>query len=150
MEADYSSDLGPGSAALELPWHDPEGRWHYVSLRGKAMEPTAAMLAQNKLDRIPEARRFPALRRLLEHANSPQSSWQSVKCGVWAEAAAPGKTLFGEPFEHGSYVDLVLAAPRAKLRFSLAEHEHYARELAAMLEEEEAGAEATAAIVVRR
>jgi len=36
MEADDAVELGPQAPALEVPWHDPEGRWNYVALRGGA------------------------------------------------------------------------------------------------------------------
>lgn len=153
MEADYSIDLGPTSAALELPWHDPEGRWHYVNLQSAETEhgeATGTAAARKGIDLIPEAQRFPALRHFLEQANSQPSSWESAKCGVWAESTDPGQNAFGRRLEHGSYVDLVLAASHAKLRLSLAEHERCARRWAAMLEEEDNDAEAVAEIVVRR
>jgi hypothetical protein len=153
MEADFSIDLGPDAPALELPWHDPDGRWRYFPLRGPV--PGEGCGGQTApLDLIPEARDFPALRHFLERANSPQSAWESAKCGVWAEAVHPTENLFGalgeQGFEHGSYVDVVLAAERAALRDSLRAHEQWARQMAAMLEEETACEQSAAEIVVRR
>jgi hypothetical protein len=165
MEADYSIDLGPDSAALEVPWHDPEGRWHYVPLRGSPRGDNAAQCDRIPLDWIPEAQRFAALRRFLEQANSPQSAWESVKCGVWAAAAAAGGNPYGAPCEHGCYVDVVLAlaspadtrpqgacagASCAELRDNLPAHEQWARQMAKMLEEDAECQQAAAEIVVRR
>lgn len=145
MEADYSVELGPEAPALELPWADPEGHSQYVELRGEG-DLTTVSLDRN-MDRISEARRFPALGRFLADANSQPSAWQTAKCDVWAEAAT--ENLHDAGFLQGSYVDLVLAQPFSALRGSLEAHRQLAKEMAQQLEANES-LEASAEIVVRR
>jgi hypothetical protein len=143
MEADHGLELGPTAPALELPWCDPEGRLQYVDLRGG---PGSIEL---KVELIPEARQFPALRRFLIELNSRQSAWQTAKCDVWADQAEPAENLYDAAFRQSCYVDIVLAEPAAALRGSLELHLHVAKEMARMLEANEA-LEAFAEIVVRR
>jgi hypothetical protein len=150
MEADYSVELGPAAPALELPWKDPEGRSHYVELRGEAG------LTERNIDGtpdgilgVPEARRFPALRRFLADANSQRSAWQTAKCDVWADEAEAMENLYNAGFTQNSYVDLVLAEQAAALRGRLEEHQRLAKAMARMLEADES-LEAFAEIVVRR
>lgn len=147
MDADYSLELGPDAPALELPWTDPEGHSHYVDLHGDG-----ALTKCNldlSLDRIAEARRFPALRRFLADANSPPSAWQTVKCDAWADETEAAENLYGAGFTQSSYVDLVLAEPTAALRDCLEAHRQLAKEMAQRLEANES-LEASAEIVVRR
>ncbi len=143
MEADYSVELGPSAPALELPWADPEGRLHYVELRG------AGGLTACNLDSIEEARRFPALRNFLAEVNSHASAWQSVKCDAWADETVPEENLYLAGFTQSSYVDLVLAEPTAALRDCLETHRKLANEMAQALEADES-LESVAEIVVRR
>jgi len=148
MDADYSIELGPTAPALEIPWQDPEGRSHYVNLRlehGTVSREIACM----DVAQIPEARQFPALARFLIAVNSPLSYWQTAKCDVWPDEADAAENLYDAGFEQSSYVDLVFARQAAAWRPSLEVHRHLARELAQLLETDEA-LEATADIVVRR
>lgn len=175
MDADYSVELGPEAPALEIPWHDPEGRLHYVELRSDSGSMDRDILNDPRLNdvllnvaRIPEARQFPALGRFLIAVNSAESQWQSAKCDVWpaptsgvpsdgtyppcvssSEEAEAAENLYNRGFEQSCYVDIVLAGQAAELRFSLEVHERLARELAQLLEAN-AALEATAEIVVRR
>jgi hypothetical protein len=155
VDADYSVELGPEAPALELPWTDPEGRSHYVELRGSTgqTERNAACnpdgMADRITDTIPEARRFPALGRFLVAANSQPSAWQTAKCDVWADETDAMENLYNAGFTHGSYVDMVLAEQAAALRTSMEEHQRLAKEMAQRLEENES-LEASAEIVVRR
>ena len=151
MDADCSVELGPEAPALELPWEDPEGRWHYVELRSELQDEAAgeAGSSGSKLVGIPEAQQFPALGRFLAEANSPQSAWQTAKCGVWAEQTDAHGNFYNAGFVHGCYVDLVLARPWAALRESLEEHQRLAEEMARMLGANES-LEAIGEIVVRR
>jgi hypothetical protein len=144
MEADYSVELGPTADALEIPWNDPDGRLHYVSLRGDSGA------IERNVERIPEARQFPALRRFLIELNSQHSPWQTAKCDVWAEACDPEENTFGAGFAQGCYVDLVLAGEAAALRESLEAHQRLARKAAMQLDNDDEGLEATVEIVVRR
>ena len=149
MDADYEVELGPEAPALEIPWEDPEGRWNYVDLRGEAGAAGPDWERNLKLvDRIPETRQFPPLRRFLLAVHSPQSPWQTAKCSVWAEAAEAGNP-YHAAFAHSSYLDLVLAGESAPLRAELELHERLAKELATMLAADES-MEAHAEIVVRR
>lgn len=152
MDADYSIELGPTAPALEIPWRDPEGRLHYVELRGDPGPPDETVLRANVAS-IPEARQFPALGRFLVAVNSPESQWQTAKCDVWASEAGAAEyaaeNLYSLGFEQHCYVDLVLAAEAASLRPSLEDHRLLAQELAQLLEADTA-LEATAEIVVRR
>jgi hypothetical protein len=163
MDADYSIELGPSAPALEIPWQDPEGRLHYVELRGDptSLDPDVAdhriadrnVAAQNvaliNLIHIPEARQFPALGRFLIEVNSPKSDWQTVKCDVWPDETEAAENLYSRGFEQSCYVDIVLAGHVAALRCSLETHQRLARELAQSLEAN-ATLEATAEVVVRR
>jgi hypothetical protein len=139
MEADYSVELGPAAPALEIPWKDPEGRLHYFDLRRRP----------DCIEQIPEARQFPALRRLLIEVNSPPGTWQTAKCDVWQDEAEAAGNLYEAGFEQGCYVDLVLAEQAAAWRRSLEVHQLAAKEMAQMLGANEA-LEAFAEIIVRR
>ncbi len=143
MEADYSVELGPSAAALELPWADPEGHLHYVELRG------AGGLTTCNLDSIEEAQRFPALRKFLVDVNSHPSAWQSVKCDAWADETGVEENLYHAAYTQSSYVDLVLAEPTAALRDCLETHRKLANQMAQALEADES-LESVAEIVVRR
>lgn len=151
MEADYSVELGAEAPALELPWEDPEGRWNYVELRGQAgaFEPDWEQTLKRQIDRIPETRQFPALRRFLLAANSPLSAWQTAKCSVWPDVADAAENAYRAGFTHSCYIDLVLAGPGAELRGNFEAHERLAREMAHRLGGDES-LEAVAEIVVRR
>ena len=83
MDADSSVELGPTAPALELPWKDPEGRVQYVNLRGAAGgggDRGVERDLERGVERIPEARQFPALRRFLVDVNSRRSPWQTAPC----------------------------------------------------------------------
>lgn len=139
MDADYSVELGPEAPALEVPWEDPERCFAYVDLRS---EPDG-------IEHVPEARQFPALRRLLVEVNSPQSAWQTAKCDVWTESVEAGENLYGAGFAQSCYVDVVLAAQWKLQRESLGLHEKLARQIARVLECDET-LEASVEVVVRR
>jgi len=143
MDADYSVDLGPTADALEIPWKDPDGRLHYVNLRGDLVS------VERNVERIPEAQQFPSLRRFLVELNSPPSPWETAKCDVWAEAVDPEENIFGAELAQGCYVDIVLAGDAASLRESLKDHQRLARQAALQLDDDEE-LEATVEIVVRR
>jgi hypothetical protein len=147
MEADYSVELGPAAPALELPWTDPEGRSHYVELRGDARLTKCNL--DRDLDRITEAHQFPALRRFLADVNSESSAWLTAKCDVWVEETDAAENLYDAGFTQSSYVDLVLAEQAAALRDCLEAHQQLAKELVHRLEANES-LEACAEIVVRR
>jgi hypothetical protein len=142
MDADFSIELGPDAAALELPWRDDEGGMQYVELRG-------ATPIEQCIEAICEARDFPSMHRFLVAVNSELSAWQTAKCDLWYAACSPDENLYGAGCEHGSYVDFVLAQPFAQRRNELELHVDCARRLAQMLEEDE-NLQATAEIVVRR
>jgi hypothetical protein len=156
VDADYSIELGPTAPALELPWKDPEGRVQYVDLRGAAnggvgrgADRDVGRELERAVERIPEARQFPALRRFLVAVNSQGSPWQTAKCDVWTGAVEAAENLYDAEFAQGSYVDVVLAEQSAGLRGKLEVHQQLAKELARLLEMDEALA-ATAEAVVRR
>jgi hypothetical protein len=139
MDADFSVELGPDAPALELPWTDPKGHVEYIDLRD----------APNGIERIPEARQFPALRKLLIDVNAPLTPWQTAKCDVWTETAEAADNLYGAAFMQSCYVDLVLAKQWKSLRANFELHEGMAREIARSLETKDSIA-ATVEIVVRR
>jgi hypothetical protein len=149
MEADYSIELGPEAPALELPWEDPEGRWNYVELRGGEAGSDWERNLKRQIDRIPEARQFPALRRFLLAANSPLSAWQTAKCSVWPDTTDPAENDYQAGYVHSGYIDLFLAEPNTELRGDLPAHERMAKELAQRLAEDKT-LEAMAEVVVRR
>jgi hypothetical protein len=147
MDADYSVDIGPTADALEIPWKDPDGRVLYVDLRGDPSSVEGNV--ERNIERIPEARQFPALRQFLIALNSKRSPWQTAKCDVWAEATVPEENIFSAEFAQGCYVDVVLAGGTASLRESLKSHQRLARKAALQLNNDEV-LEATVEIVVRR
>ncbi len=156
MDADYSVELGPAAPALEIPWQDPEGRLHYVELRGDASSLVHNIADHSIADHnvalincIPEARQFPALGRFLIAVNAPESDWQTAKCDVWPDKAEAAENLYRQGFEQSCYVDIVLAGGGAASRCSLETHQRLARELAQSLETN-AALKATAEVVVRR
>jgi hypothetical protein len=152
MDADYSLELGPMAPALEIPWQDPEGKLHYVELRGDSDSLNREVLCEalrTNVARIPEAQRFPALARFLIAVNLPPSPWQTAKCDVLPDEAEADENLYGRSFEQSCYVDLILAGNASALRPSLEVHQRLAQELAHSLETNEV-LEATAEIVVRR
>ena len=143
MDADYSIELGADAPALELPWVDPEGRLEYIDLRSESAG------IEHIVERIPEAREFPALRTFLIDVNSQHSAWQTAKCDVWAEVVEATENLYGAKFAQNCYLDLVLTAQWTSLRESLELHEKLARQLARSLDGDDS-LQATAEIVVRR
>jgi hypothetical protein len=150
MDADYEVELGPEAPALEIPWEDPEGRWNYVDLRAEAgaAGPDWERNLKRVVDRIPETRQFPPLRRFLLAVHAPQSPWQTAKCSVWAEAAEASNP-YNAALAHSSYLDLMLTGGCAPLSAELELHERLAKELAMMLAADES-VEAQAEVVVRR
>ena len=151
MEADDAVELGPEAPALEVPWQDPEGRWNYVDLRGGAgaTGPDWDRNLKRGIDRIPETRQFPPLRRFLLEVNSPPSVWQTAKCGVLPEKAVGSENPYNAAFAHNSYIDVVLAEDFAQRRSELELHRQLAKELATLLSAHES-LEAQSEIVVRR
>jgi len=147
MEADYGLELGPAAPALEIPWQDPEGLLHYVDLRECGSQIGRDL--GNRIDSIPEAQQFPALRQFLMLVNSAPSGWQTAKCDVWADETNAAENLYSAGFTQSCYVDLVLAKASAHLRDNLEVHKSAAQELAQRLDADEE-LDAFAEIVVRR
>jgi hypothetical protein len=122
MEAELTVELGADDPTLAVPWSDPEGRLHYVSLRG---DPAA-------IDQVEEARALPELRDFLLLVNSAPSNLQSAKCDAWfTDEITEEEAVFGAACKFGSYVDLTFhkAAPQGS--FPL--HEAFGQRLIELL-----------------
>jgi hypothetical protein len=122
MEADFSVELGPEDAALELPWADPEGRLRYYDLKRQP----------ELLRKVEESRQFPELGEFLAAVNAPAGKLESAKCDVWFTTELhPQDVTFGASGKFASYVDLIFS--EFDQRCSFPAHENLARQLTASL-----------------
>ena len=120
MEADFSVELGPDAAALELPWEADNGAQYYDLKRHPEL-----------LASVPEADQYSELRDFLAFLNAPGMPVETAKCDVWtSEQIAPDEEIFGAKLKYASYVDLLFADGR---RFSLCENEELARRTVSLL-----------------
>lgn len=122
MDADWSVELGTDDPALELPWASPDGSQQYIDL----------LLHPEAINQIPEAERYPPLRKLLIALNANKSSWRTAKCDVWLDDE-PGDTVGTEAGHRRvcSYVDIIRRD--SAQRFSFTQHEAWVKEAAARL-----------------
>ena len=121
MQADFAVELGRDDEVLELPWAAENGP-KYCDLKRQP----------ELLLNVEEARRAPALGEFLSTINLPASSLETAKCDVWCSTEIdPEEEIFGASHKFGSYVDLVFCEESA--RFSLPEHEQFARRITQLL-----------------
>ncbi len=112
MQAEFSVEIGPDAAALEIPWRSEDGSLRYLDLRAQP----------ELLLNIKEGRLYRPLGEFLSSINSSGSMLQTAKCDTWTtRKLGPDEEAFGSPCKFASYVDLVFAddAPR----YSFEQHE---------------------------
>jgi hypothetical protein len=112
MQAEFSVEIGPDAAALEIPWRSDDGSLRYLDLRAQP----------ELLLNIKEAHIYRPLGEFLSSMNSAGSLLQSAKCDTWTtRKLEPEEEVFGSACKFASYVDLIFAddAPR----FSFEQHE---------------------------
>lgn len=118
MEADWAVEIGGDAARIEVDWPG------FVDLRQ----------GTDSIDRIAEAREFPALRAALRALNEAGSPVFTSKCDVWAMAGTEIDPLeFDSTADEAqvglaSYIDLV--AREAALFGSFPDHEGWVRRAA--------------------
>ena len=122
MEADFSVEMGPGDPILEVPWAAPDGGLRYYDLRAYP----------ELIEKVEEARRFPELAEFLRRVNALGGAFESLKCDEWASTEIESaEEIFRASYKHGSYCDVVLRDPVARLSFPY--HENLVRRLIALL-----------------
>jgi len=122
MDADYSVELGADDPALEMPWSDPDGQFHYHDLR---RQPETLLL-------IDEAARYRELGEFLAAMNSSASMLQTAKCDVWHERElGEAEQIYGVAMKLASYVDLLFR--EGETRFDFPSHESVARRVVQLL-----------------
>ncbi len=122
MDADYSVELGSDDPVLELPWSDPDGRFHYYDLRS---QPETLLL-------VDEAARYRELGEFLTAMNSPASMLQSAKCDVWLETElSEAEQIYGAAMKMACYVDLLFSG--GEDRFDFPAHENVAQRVVELL-----------------
>jgi len=138
MQADFSVELGPEEAALEVPWSSPAAASLVdADADSSAESPNSLryfdLRAQPELLlNIPETHHNRALGEFLSALNAPASRMQTAKCDTWRTTEiAEDEQIFGASLKYASYIDLFFAddAPR----FSLRRHEEFAGALCALL-----------------
>jgi hypothetical protein len=100
MRVDLRQETEPGDPVLEIPWSDPDRpACRYIDVK---RHPEGAI-------ELEECRRYPALGQFLLRVNSPESSFRTAKCDVWAtsELELEERLEFAMPCKVGSYVDLM-------------------------------------------
>ena len=135
MQAEFSVELGPQAAALEVPWSSLAG----ADAAAGAGSPAAIssryfdLKAQPELLlNIPEAHNNRALGEFLSALNAPLSQLQTAKCDTWLSTEiTEDEQIFGAAFKFASYIDLFFSADPS--RFSFQHHEDFARSLCALL-----------------
>lgn len=121
MEVDFSVELGPDEAALEIPWTADGGLCFYDLKHHPDL-----------IEKVSEASQYPELRDPLVSLNSPALPLQTAKCDVWTSRdITPEEAIFAAEVKFVSYVDLLLSDAR---RYSLPEHETFARKCVALLQ----------------
>jgi hypothetical protein len=122
LEADFSIEMGPGDAVLEVPWATLDGSLRYYDLGGHP----------ELIEHLEEARRYPEVAEFLRRLNATGGAFGTVKCDAWASTEIePAEEVFGASHKHGSYCDLVFRQPAE--RQSFARHEALARRLVELL-----------------
>lgn len=103
MRVEILRELEADDPELEIPWASPhDARLRYVDLRR----------FPEKIDELPECRRYPALAGLLRKVHRTGCTLRTAKCDVWATSklAEDERVDFPEAVKVGSYVDLFFAS----------------------------------------
>jgi hypothetical protein len=123
VQADFSIECGTDDECLEIPWASEDGALRYVDLKQNP-----ARIAD-----LDEARHFPDLADFLRITNSPSSAFQTAKCDAgFTQELTVEDEPFGTSGKFGSYVDVLLASPVARL--SLEQNEACVRSLVRFLQ----------------
>jgi hypothetical protein len=121
VDADYSVELGPDDAALEIPWSSPDDLVRYHDLKRHP----------ELIDQLPEVHAAPELRDFLLALNSSQTSFETAKCDTWfSDDVETGEEIYGS-CKFSSYVDILFSSDAQ--RFSFPAHESLSRHLAELL-----------------
>ena len=122
MEADFSVEMGPGDAVLEVPWAALDGSLRYYNLRERP----------ELIGEVEEARRFPELAEFLRHLNAAGGAFETVKCDAWESTEIdPADQVFGASHKCGSYCDITLRDSASRLSFPF--YEDLTRKLVELL-----------------
>jgi hypothetical protein len=111
VRVDIFCELEAGDPQLELPWASPRAPLLcYIDLER----------FPEKIDELPECRRYPALAFLLRQVNRKACALRTAKCDVWltTKLAEDERLDFPVPFKVGSYVDMVFASSRLNARLN--------------------------------
>lgn len=123
MQADYSVELGPDDAALEMPWTAEDGSIRYFNIK---QHPDLVL-------NVPEAREHPELSEFLSRINAPMFPLETAKCDAWfSQELFPEEEIFGASCKFVSYVDLLFSAADARLSFE--QHESFVQKMCKLLE----------------
>jgi hypothetical protein len=122
MDAELTVELAAGDPTLAIPWSSEDGRLRYHDLKCRP----------DLLLYVDEASRYRELAEFLVQINLPASLLQSAKCDAWysTELSEP-EAVYGAAGKFVSYVDVFFAS--GDLRFSLQQHEEFARRLIKLL-----------------
>ena len=120
MQADFSVELGPEDAVLELPWTASGGLQYYDLKHHPEL-----------LHQLDEARRFQPLADFLNVVNFAAGPFETAKCDAWFTSELnPEEEIFGAPAKFGSYVDVLFSG---ESRFSFSAHEDLVKRWASLL-----------------
>jgi hypothetical protein len=135
MQAEFSVELGPEEAALEVPWSQTVGGGDAAgsSVQAASSSRYFDLKAQPELLlNIPEAHNNRALGEFLSALNAPMSQLQTAKCDTWLSTEiTEDEQIFGAAFKFASYIDLFFSGDVP--RYSFQHHEEFARSLCALL-----------------
>lgn len=117
MDADWSVECGGDDPFVVIPWQNASGTLTYIDLRAELLSDSEAV------QKIPEARQFPALAAALQRWNDATSPLLTAKCDVWSYPAKlfDAEDLPGFAFARGSYVDLLPVTAEIFQNFAAAE-----------------------------
>ena len=122
MEADFAIELGAEDETLELPWSADDGGPRYYDLKRQP----------ELLLNVEEASRVPELSDFLVVMNSSAGILETAKCDTWPSTEInPEEEIFGAAHKFCSYVDILFSAGTS--RYSLAEHEQFAKRVTQLL-----------------
>lgn len=126
MRVDWSVEIGPESASLEVPWRSEDGRHRFLDLKANP----------ELLLEITETIENPELAAFLAALNKPKSFLSTAKCDTWTSDSLDdleGEELeFNHSSKYASYVDVVFADMPVSLDFAC--HESLAKELTGLLQ----------------
>jgi len=127
MRVEWSVDIGPESACLEIPWQSEDGKYCFYDLRSQP----------ELLLNITETHENPELGEFLAAINAPHSFLMSAKCDTWSNDSFSelnaDEIEFRKPCKFASYVDVLFVDSTARLDFT--KHEQLAIDLGKLLDQ---------------